>query len=236
MAKLATEAPVNGGRNYEPIVVVKSGYVLEHLSIRRYSPASAGSDNPSGAGNQQERPARSMLHVNQIPDSVGYYFAGFVDGEGSFNMSFRKRPDYKLPWKVSLCLNVSQKDRSILELLKTHLECGTIRYKCDGVWFFEVNNLAEIHEHVIPFFDHFGFLSAKKQRDYAIFKQMARLMSAGNHLRKEGILELLRLRQDMNDGGKRKYDDQAILAAFDVTESSETIRQTSEAETLPGMI
>jgi hypothetical protein len=40
----------------------------------------------------------------------------------------------------------------------------------------------------------------------------------------------------MNDGGKRKYDEQAIMAAFGVTESSETIRQTSEAEVLPGMI
>jgi hypothetical protein len=177
-----------------------------------------------------------MLQVEHVPDSVGYYFAGFVDGEGSFNLSFRKRSDYKLPWKVSLCLNVSQKDRSILELLKNHLECGTIRYKCDGVWFFEVNNLGEIHGHVIPFFDRFGFLSAKKKRDYGIFKQMARLMAAGAHLRKEGILELLKLRKEMNDGGKRKYDEQAILAAFDVTESSETIRRSPEGTMLPGMI
>jgi hypothetical protein len=171
---------------------------------------------------------RLMLHIDQIPDAVGFYFAGFVDGEGSFNLSFRKRPDYKLPWKVSLCLNVSQKDRSILELLKQYLQCGTIRYKSDGVWFFEVNNLKEIHKHVIPFFDHFCFLSAKKKRDFAIFKRMAALMARGAHLEKEGILELLKLRVTMNDGGKRKYDDQVILAAFGVTESSETIRQTSE--------
>ena len=177
-----------------------------------------------------------MLQVDLVPVSIGFYFAGFVDGEGSFNLSFRKRPDYKLPWKVSLCLNVSQKDRSILELLKSHLGCGTIRYKSDGVWFFEVNNLAEIHEHVIPFFDRFGFLSAKKKRDYAIFKQMAQQMAAGAHRSKEGILALLQLRHGMNDGGKRKYDDQAILAAFGGTESSETIRQTSEVETLPKMI
>ncbi len=170
-----------------------------------------------------------MLSVQQIPDAVGYYFAGFVDGEGSFNISFRKRPDYKLPWKVSLCLNVSQKDRSILTLLQTHLQCGTIRYKCDDVWFFEVNNLVEIREHVIPFFGRFGFLSAKKKRDFAIFKRMAHLMSQGAHLRREGIAELLKLRRKMNDGGKRKYDDQAVLAAFDVVESSETIRQTLEA-------
>jgi hypothetical protein len=69
-----------------------------------------------------------VLSFDQVPDSIGYYFAGFVDGEGSFNLSFRKRTDYKLPWKVSLCLNVSQKDRSILEKLQHCMQCGTIRY------------------------------------------------------------------------------------------------------------
>jgi hypothetical protein len=167
-----------------------------------------------------------MLAVHQVPDSIGYYFAGFVDGEGSFNMSFRKRPDYRMPWKVSLCLNVSQKDRSILALLKAHLNCGTVRYKCDDVWFFEVNNLNAIRENVIPFFDRFRFLSAKKKRDYAIFKRMAQLMGGGAHLSREGISELLKLRRKMNDGGKRRYDDQAVLSAFGVAESSETICRT----------
>ncbi len=170
-----------------------------------------------------------MLTVHQVPESIGYYFAGFVDGEGSFNLSFRKRPDYKLPWKVSLCLNVSQKDRSILALLKHHLKCGTIRYKSDDVWFFEVNNLKAICENVIPFFTRFRFLSTKKKRDFAIFKRMAQLMGERAHLCKEGIVQLLTLRRKMNDGGKRKYDEQEILAAFDATASSETIRQTSES-------
>jgi hypothetical protein len=169
-----------------------------------------------------------MLSVDQIPDCVGYYFAGFVDGEGSFNLSFRRRSDYILPWKVSLCLNVSQKDRSILELLQQYIDCGTIRYKCDGVWFFEVNDLAAIHANVIPFFDRFSFRSAKKKRAFAIFKQMAQLLMEKSHLRREGIEKLLQLRKNMNDGGKRKYDDQTVLAAFGVPESSETIRQTLE--------
>ena len=168
-----------------------------------------------------------MLAVHQISESVGYYFAGFVDGEGSFDLSFRRRADYKLPWKVSLCLNVSQKERSILALLKHHLKCGTIRYKSDDVWFFEVNNLNAIRENVIPFFDRFRFLSVKKKRDFAIFKRMVALMMEGAHLRKDGIIELLKLRRKMNDGGKRKYDDQLVLAAFDAMESSETIRRTS---------
>jgi len=169
-----------------------------------------------------------MFAIQDVPVPIGFYFAGFVDGEGSFNLSFRKRLDYKLPWKVSLCLNVSQKDRSILALLQQHLGCGTIRYKSDDVWFFEVNNLKSIRENVIPFFDRFAFLSTKKKRDFAIFKQMASLIVSGGHLTKEGILQLLTMRRDMNDGGKRKYDEQTILAAFNTLESSETIRQTSK--------
>lgn len=156
-----------------------------------------------------------MLNVQQVPDSIGYYLAGFVDGEGSFHLTFRKRSDYKLPWKISLCLNVSQKDKVILTLVKRHLDCGTIRYKGDGVWMFEVNNLNSIRENVIPFFDQFRFLSAKKKRDFAIFKRMASLMAGGQHLNRDGVIELLTLRREMNDGGKRKYSDDQILAAFD---------------------
>jgi hypothetical protein len=188
-----------------------------------------GSDNPSGAGNQQERPG-TVLNVERIPDAIGYYFAGFVDGEGSFHLTFRRRQDYKLPWKVSLCLNVSQKDEVILALLKRHLQCGEIRYKSDDVWMYEVNNLNAIRDNVIPFFRRFGFLSAKKKRDFAIFEQMAQLMAADAHLSREGIESLLKLRLPMNDGGKRKYTDDMILAAFGSLESSETTRQTPPTE------
>ena len=136
-----------------------------------------------------------MLQVNDVPDSIGYYFAGFVDGEGSFHLSFRQRKDYKLPWKISLCLNVSQKDKVVLTLLKRHLKCGTIRFKGDDVWMFEVNNLNAIRENVIPFFREFGFLSAKKKRDFAIFQQMAELMNDGAHLDRGGIVRLVELRR-----------------------------------------
>jgi hypothetical protein len=141
-------------------------------------------------------------------------------------LTFRRRRDYAMPWKVSLCLNVSQKDKVILALMKRHLECGTIRYKSDDVWMYEVNNLNAIRQNVIPFFRRFPFLSAKTKRDFAIFRQMAELMADKAHLNKAGIAQLLKLRGRMNDGGKRKYSDEEILAVFDTMESSETIRRT----------
>ena len=63
--KLRTEAPVNGGRNYngpkvnDSLALVKSGYLLEGLSIPRYLQLS---DNAMGADNQQERSVEEDLY------------------------------------------------------------------------------------------------------------------------------------------------------------------------------
>ena len=156
---------------------------------------------------------------------IGYYLAGFADGEGSFNLSFRRRQDYKMPWKVSLCFNISQKDKVILALYKHHLGCGTLRGRPDGVWYYEVNNFNAIVENVIPFFRKFSFLSAKKKRDFNIFCQMADMIKNGKHLHENGIKEILEIRREMNDGGKRKFSEEEILVMFQ--KSSETIRQIS---------
>ena len=156
-----------------------------------------------------------MLDVKGIPLEVGCYLAGFTDGEGSFNVSFRPRQDYPLPWKVSLCFNISQRDPVILSLFKRHLECGTMRQRQDGVWYYEVNNLQAILDNVIPFFRRFHFLSAKKKRDFAKFVELAELFRAGRHLSREGIEEVLRIRREMNDGGNRWYTDEDILGRFE---------------------
>jgi hypothetical protein len=177
-----------------------------------------------------------VLDVSQVPQSIGHYLAGFADGEGSFNVSFRKRGDYAMPWKVSLCFNVSQRDQTVLKVFVEQLKCGTMRTRADGVWYYEVNTFTAIVENVIPFFDWFGFLSAKKQRDFAKFKQIARLIREGSHLSREGIDQVLAIRRDMNDGGarRRKYSDDSIIELFEVRESSETARQAPELLTLCG--
>jgi hypothetical protein len=163
--------------------------------------------------------------IARIPLEIGYYLAGFADGEGSFNISFRPRPDYQVPWKVSVSFNVSQKDQVILALFQTHLGCGTLRSRPDGVWYYEVTNLNAVVENVIPFFERFAFLSAKKKRDFSKFKQIVALMQKGAHLTPSGIREILEIRKEMNDGGKRRYSNSDILAKL--IESSETTRQAS---------
>ena len=164
-----------------------------------------------------------------VPDRIGYYLAGFADGEGSLNVSFRKRKDYVMPWKISLCFNVSQRDKVILALFKRHFKCGTLRRRNDGVWYFEVNNFTAITGNVIPFFKRFRFLSAKKKRDFEKFQRLAELIHQKKHLNEKGIRSILEIRRSMNDGGvgRRKYSDREILGYFDSRKSSETTRQAS---------
>jgi hypothetical protein len=152
-----------------------------------------------------------MFNPKQIPSDIGFYLAGFTDGEGSFIVTFRPRKDYSIPLKISLCFNVSQKDPVILSLFKKHLQCGTMRQRQDGVWYYEVNNFNSICENVIPFFKRFGFLSAKKKKDFAKFVEISKLIAEEKHLTLDGILEILKIRKEMNDGGKRKYSDDEIL-------------------------
>lgn len=58
--------------------------------------------------------------LNDFDQSLGNYIAGFVDGEGSFNVSLKKRKDYKNDWKLHPSFNISQKDRVILALFEKY--------------------------------------------------------------------------------------------------------------------
>jgi len=174
-----------------------------------------------------------MIDLNETSSKIGYYLAGFVDGEGSFNVVFRPREDYRHYWKVSLCFNISQKDKVILSLCKKHLQCGTLRSRKDGIWYFEVNNLNAIKKNVIPFFKKFHFLSAKKKRDFRKFCNLAKLLDTGAQNTREGLKEILKIRRDMSDGGKRKYSEEEILKKW--KESSETICQTQTSKIQGGM-
>jgi len=144
----------------------------------------------------------------------GYYIAGFVDGEGSFNVSLKKRNDYVGKWKVTASFNVSQKDRVILAFIKKTLGCGTLRERKDGIVYYEVTNVRALHEHVIPFFEQFRFLSANKKRNFAIFKKIVEKLAHGEHLTPQGLQHVLQLREKLNEGiGRtRKYTLQDVYA------------------------
>jgi len=150
--------------------------------------------------------------IKNISIALGNYIAGFTDGEGSFNVSVKKGHDYKDSWEITASFNISQKDRIILTKIKDTLRCGTIRERADGIVYYEVTSLEPLHAIIIPFFKKFTFLSARKKRNFSIFKEIVERMYRGDHLHPVGRRAILQLREKLNDdrGRKRRYNLQDI--------------------------
>lgn len=159
----------------------------------------------------------------RVPEKIGWYITGFSDGEGSFNVSLRKKSDYKVGWQPVLSFNVSQREQTILALMKRHFRCGIIKKRKDGLHSYDVTNPNAIQEKIIPFFEKYNFLSTNKKKNFSLFKRIVKLMTEKKHLNQEGFKQLLRLREKINEGKgrKRKYTLDNVL------ESSETIRRIS---------
>src|SRR5918912_3389354 len=168
------------------------------------------SDNPSGADNQQERPVLSAW-LDGIPDDLGHYIAGFVEGEGSFNVPIIRQHDRGLPWRVTLSFNVSQRGPQMAMLLIDTFAVGRMRGRGDGVYYFEVTKPDHLEERVFPFFDRFS-LRGPKAQDLAIFREITKLVQLDRHRCAAGIHEILLLRSPMNRGGKRRRTDEQIIA------------------------
>ena len=146
--------------------------------------------------------------LNKVPLAWGHYLAGFTDGEGSFNVSLRKREDHLMKWQVVLTFNVSQKESYILSQLKKYLGCGRIQQRMDGLHMYVCSNPLSIQERVIPFFRKFNLRSQQKKNNFSIFCQIAEKVFNKEHLTHQGLEEIIRIRERLNEGKgrKRKYE------------------------------
>lgn len=149
-----------------------------------------------------------------------YYVSGFVDGEGTFNVSFTKQK-YKynnqgFKWLIHVCFQVYQHEdhRDILELLQNRVfHTGRIYRKSSpyNVFTFTIDNPRNLSEKVIPFFEKYKLIV--KEKDFQLFKQVVNLILQKKHLTKIGFNEILEIAFKMNASGRqRKYSKEYILA------------------------
>lgn len=156
----------------------------------------------------KKRSVRRISRKGLSGNNLGYFLAGFVEGEGSFNVSLRRKLDYKNQWQVVMSFNVSQKDPTILRILKDELDCGIIKVrKIDNLHSYDVTNPKDIIQKVIPYFQKYPVLSDSKKRNFTIFCEIANLMSQGEHRNLSGLRKILELREILNigKGRTRKY-------------------------------
>jgi hypothetical protein len=144
------------------------------------------------------------------------YISGFVDGEGCFCVSFQPSRRHRHGWEVRPSFSVSQNaDRAdLLHKLRELWNCGSIRPdRSDKTLKYEVRNVGDLVEKVIPHFRQYPLLSSK-QSDVERFDQICQLIAAGKHLEADGFEQIVQLAIEMNPSGKRKYTGSDILTSL----------------------
>ena len=170
-----------------------------------------GSDNPTSADNQQERPG------------VEQWAVGFVDGEGCFSISVVRNAGCRLGWQVQHEFAVTQNasSRAALEDLCEVFGCGKIveNHRTDDhrelLLRFSVKRRSELITSVVPFFEVHPLRTVKKY-DFEKFAHVLQLMQGGAHLREDGLRRIARVTEQMNRKQRSRF-----------LESSEAIRQPS---------
>jgi hypothetical protein len=135
------------------------------------------------------------------------YVTGYVDGEGCFSVSFNRRSALRTGWEVRPSFSVSQNgDRAeVLHLMMDYFQCGSIRPdRSDRTLKYEVRNIRNLMERVIPHFRSYPLLSSKRL-DFERFAAVCEQVAQGGHLTAVGFREIVGIATAMNPGGRRKF-------------------------------
>jgi hypothetical protein len=178
-----------------------------------------GSDNPSGADNQQET-NRPRAQLDPL------WIVGFVDGEGCFSVSVHRNPRFARRtrgWQLHPVFHVYQHERyrEVLEDLVLFFGCGRVRSKgpTSSVMTYAVDALGELERVIVPFFEHHPLVV--KEADFQRFAEIVRSMRRRLHFEASGFERVVQLAYAMNAHGKqRKRTIEEVLLG-----SSETVRQ-----------
>jgi len=183
------------------------------------------SDNPSGADNQQE----TLKPRDKLEPA---WIAGFVDGEGCFNVSVHRNSfmHRHRGWQLQPAFQVYQHQdhRWVLEALRAHFKCGYVRAKGpkSSVLAYSVTALRDLTAVTVPFFEQNRLLV--KSEDFTAFASVVGAMQRKEHLTEVGFERIVRLAYGMNANGKQRS-----RSLGEVLEgSSETTRQARFIESI----
>ena len=151
------------------------------------------SDNPSGAGNQQER----LLAKDWI--------VGFVDGEGCFSVPIYKCSKMRLGWQVRPEFAVSQgaSSRDVLEELVVYFGCGKVFRNSrhdnhrEDMYRYCVQRIDDLRHIIVPFFEQHP-LRTSKRMNFDKFVMVVNMMEERRHLTASGLREISLIAETMN--------------------------------------
>ena len=138
-------------------------------------------------GNQQERLSTR--------DRLGYFLAGFVEGEGSFTVQVRLHPGTKFGIAIDpeFYLYQHQKRRKILDLAQEFFQTGKIWKKpgTENVLVYGIKSRRSIVEKVVPFVEKYLLPYTSRKEQIEFFLNVLKMLEEKKHHTKEGILEIV---------------------------------------------
>lgn len=156
----------------------------------------------------------ATINFPEDPFRIGY-ICGLIDGEGCFNVAIsksKKGPFVGFFVCPQFMIHLTEKDKGILDFIQTTLNSGFVRFSTSN-YDRIVNNLRAK--------DSFKFRIAKindclklaefldgklmiKQKDLVLWKKILEMIKEGKHLTREGILEISKIWDGMNNPIKSK--------------------------------
>lgn len=132
-----------------------------------------------------------------------FFITGITDAEGTFVCIVRKSAGHHLGWRAEVVFQIGlhKKDLDLLKSIKTYFgNVGIIsENNKEDMCAFRVSSPKQILEHILPHFDKYPLIS-QKRADYILFKRIVELMLNKEHLKKEGLQEIVNIRASLNLG------------------------------------
>ena len=127
------------------------------------------------------------------------WIVGFVYGEGCFFVGINANATLTQKKQVLPEFVVVQhkKDIAVLYALKNYFQCGVVRVNHGERMCYCVRGHANFMRFILPFFEKHK-LKTKKRIDFEKFRDIILLMDKKKHLTAEGILEIDKIRNEMN--------------------------------------
>jgi LAGLIDADG endonuclease len=147
-----------------------------------------------------------------------WFVTGLAEGEGCFCVSFAVRPKLKvgLEARPSFSLSLNERDRQLLGDVQTFFECGWIREsRSDRTFKYEARSVRELLDRIVPHFEAYP-LCGVKRRSFGGFAKVCRMIGQGDHLRSEGMAEIVRIAYEMNLGKRRRSASTLLRALSEV--------------------
>lgn len=134
------------------------------------------------------------------------YITGLTDGEGCFYIGIRlpKGRFKTVRIEPHFYIKLRGDNLPLLEEVQKTLKCGAIYYQSEkrinhsACYRYEVNNIKDLKEILVPFFEKFPLLGVK-QKDFLIFKEVVSLVFQNKHKDPKVISKIIKLKSTMNN-------------------------------------